>query len=353
MMRLLIVFCLSVQYSLAQLADPIVFTEKTHDFGSVKSDGGSVSTEFTFVNKSGRPVKVLTVQPSCGCTTPEWTRDPVADGKTGVIKAIFDPRGKIGFFNKAITVTTDYSSTPITLAIKGNVVGGSANEEFEVTNGALLSKVSTFNIGKIFINKENGYKSFDIKNGGKTDLTFGTITAPPYIVVQTPPKLKAGESGIILIQYNAQKKNSYGFVSDNIEINTNDAVQPVKAFSVFATIEEYFPALTAKTIEEAPVLKLENADIKFGEMAQTSTLNQSVVIRNTGKSTLSIRALQPNCTCITADAESKEIKPGASSTIKISFAPKGRPGIQNKSIAVYSNDPQNPVQRITLAGNVR
>src|SRR5687767_2077891 len=107
----------------AQLADPLIFTEKTHDFGSVKEDGGSVTTEFSFLNKSGRTIRIINVQPSCGCTTPEWTRDPIEDGKNGVIKAIFDPRGKIGYFNKAITVTTDYNTTPITLAIKGNVDG--------------------------------------------------------------------------------------------------------------------------------------------------------------------------------------------------------------------------------------
>ena len=52
-----------------QLAEPIVFTEKMHDFGSIAENGGNVDTEFTFINKSGRPIKILTVQPSCGCTT--------------------------------------------------------------------------------------------------------------------------------------------------------------------------------------------------------------------------------------------------------------------------------------------
>jgi Protein of unknown function (DUF1573) len=354
-MRPLILFWTIYSFSLsAQLAEPLVFIEKIHDFGSVNEDGGNVSTDFTFINKSGRPVKILNVQPSCGCTTPDWTREPIEDGRTGVIKASFDPRGKVGYFNKAITVTSDYGA-PITLAIKGNVVGDSETEDesFKVGNGSLRTKVSTFNIGKIFINKENGAKTFEVMNAGKTDLTFGAVHAPAYIQIQAPEKLKAGEQGVIKVLYNAKLKNTYGFTSDNIEISTNDSESPLKAFSVFATVEEYFPPLTNEALENAPILKIENRDMKFTEMVESTTLEREVVIQNTGKKELSIRALQPNCKCLTATSDNYAIKPGQSATIKISFSPKGRPGIQNKSIAVYSNDPRNPVQRITLSGYVR
>jgi hypothetical protein len=340
----------------AQLADPLVFSEKTHDFGSIRENGGSVSTEFSFINKTGRTIRILNVQPSCGCTTPDWTREPIDDGKSGVIKASFDPRGKAGYFNKTISVTSDYNNTPIVLAIKGNVeeTNASADEaDFEVLNGSLKTKVSTFNIGKIFINKENGLKSFDILNAGKSALTFGDVKAPAYIKVQLPAQLKPGEKSTLKIYYDTKLKNTYGFTSDNIEISTNDAATPLKSFSVFATIEEYFPPLTDKTLEEAPALKIENGDIKFGDMQESATLQREVLIKNTGKKDLSIRALQPNCSCVTATMEKNVIKVGETVKVKISFAPKGRPGIQNKSIAVYSNDPQNPVQRITLSGNVR
>ena len=305
-----------------------MFTEKIHDFGSVNEGGGNVSTEFTFINKSGRPVKILNVQPSCGCTTPDWTREAIDDGKTGVIKANFDPRGKVGYFNKAITVTSDYGA-PITLAIKGNVVGGSQeskDESFKVANGSLRTKVSTFNIGKIFINKENGPKTFEILNGGKRDLMFGEVHAPAYIQIQTPEKLKAGEQGVIKLLYNVKLKNTYGFTSDNIELVTNDTESPVKAFSVFATIEEYFPPLTNEALESAPILKIENRDMKFPEMLESTTLEREVIIQNPGTKELSIRALQPNCKCLTATANSYSIRPGQSATIKISFSPKGRPG---------------------------
>jgi hypothetical protein len=338
----------------AQLAEPLIFDEKAHDFGSIKEDGGNVTTEFSFLNNSGRPIRIVDVRPSCGCTTPDWTREVIETGKRGVIKASFDPRGKIGYFNKSITVTTDYNGSPITLVIKGNVeTKAAAPTSFDVSNGSLKTKVSTFNLGKLYINKDNGFRSFDILNGGKNPLSIKEFKAPAYIKIQHPEVLQPGEAGLIKIFYDAKQKNAYGFSSDNIELVTDDAEAPVKPYSVFVTVEEFFAPLTAEAVATAPVLKLEGQDIKFGEMFETGTLQREVIVRNTGKSTLSLRALQPNCSCMTAEFDKQELKPGETGKIKVGFVPKGRPGIQNKSISVYSNDPRNPVQRITLAGYVR
>ena len=339
----------------AQIAEPLIFVEKTHDFGSVKEDGGSVATEFSFLNNSGRPIRIVNVKPSCGCTTPDWTREIIEPGKSGVIKASFDPRGKVGYFNKSISVTTDYNGAPITLQIKGNVESKLAEPAatFDVSNGALRTKVSTFNLGKLFINKDNGFKGFDVQNAGKSVVSFKEYKAPAHIKIQHPTVLKPGEAGIVKIFYDAKIKNAYGFTSDNIELITDDVENATKSYTVFATVEEYFDPLTTETVATAPVLKMEGQDIKFGEMFETGALQREVIVRNTGKSVLTFRALQPNCSCVTAEYDKQELKPGEIGKIKIAFNPKGRPGIQNKSISVYSNDPRNPVQRITLAGYVR
>jgi hypothetical protein len=349
----LLLFLVSATY--AQISDPLIFNEKAHDFGSIQESGGNVATEFSFLNNSGRPIRIVDVRPSCGCTTPDWTREAIAPGKSGVIKASFDPRGKIGYFNKSITVTTDYSGAPITLQIKGNVETKAVAPiiSFDVSNGSIKTKVSTFNMGKIFINRDNGFRAFDIMNGGKAPITIKEYKAPAYIKIEHPTILQPGVSTMIKIFYDAKAKNTYGFASDNIELITDDPEGAAKAYAVFVTIEEYFPPITVEAVAQAPILKLEGQDIKFGEMFETGTLQREVIIRNTGKSNLSLRALQPNCTCMTAEPDKNDLKPGEAGKIKITFTPKGRPGIQNKSIAVYSNDPRNPVQRITLAGFVR
>ena len=64
---------------------------------------------------------ISNVQASCGCTTPKWTNEPVAPGKTGVITASYNSSGRPGPFTKSITVTSNAKSTPKVLTINGVV----------------------------------------------------------------------------------------------------------------------------------------------------------------------------------------------------------------------------------------
>src|SRR5690242_6831547 len=89
--------------ALAQQGKPIEFREEIFDFGTIAEEGGPVQHEFVFTNNSGRPVKILGVQASCGCTTPAWSQEPVAAGKTGFVQASYNPKGRPGYFNKTLS----------------------------------------------------------------------------------------------------------------------------------------------------------------------------------------------------------------------------------------------------------
>ena len=63
----------------------ITFTKSGYDFGTIKEDGGKVEYVFEFENTGSAPLIVSNVRPSCGCTVPEWTKDPVLPGQKGSI----------------------------------------------------------------------------------------------------------------------------------------------------------------------------------------------------------------------------------------------------------------------------
>src|SRR5687767_3632886 len=134
--------------SVAQVAKPIQFKEEVFNFGEVMEKAGPVTHQFEFTNLSSRPVKILNVKPSCGCTTPDWTKDPVPPGKTGFIQARFDPKGRPGHFTKSLAVTTDFDSNPIMLQIKGSVSseGKTVATEFNFDNGNWKMKYASFNL---------------------------------------------------------------------------------------------------------------------------------------------------------------------------------------------------------------
>jgi hypothetical protein len=342
----------------AQQAKQLQFREETFDFGNVQEDKGPVTHEFLFTNNSNRPVKILTVQASCGCTTPDWSRELVEPGKTGYVQASFNPQGRPGFFTKSLTVTTDLEANPIILQIKGQVSSDTEkvvdDTGFSVSNGSLKFKGTAFNMGKILIKDEFVTKEFPVVNSGSKPVTFKQTTAPKYIKVEIMPSvLAAGAKGTVKVSYNGKLKNQYGFQSDNIELQTNDETNAVKPFSVYATLEDFFPQLSAEEMAKAPVLTLGENSLDFGRMATTREVVREVPITNSGKKDLAIKAVQGNCVCIKAKAAKNVIKPGETSNISIAFDPQlQRQGTQQKAVTIYSNDPRNPVQRFTFTAFV-
>ena len=343
--------------SVAQQAKQLKFREETHDFGAVEEEKGPVTHEFVFTNNSPRPVKILKVQASCGCTTPGWSKEVVPPGQNGFIQASYNPKGRPGFFTKSLTVTTDLEANPIILQIKGQVT----NEEkpvasdYPVDKGSLRLKVSSFNMGRVFLKDEYVVREFPVLNSGSGPLRFtGKFVLPPYIKVDVQPRVvPAGEKAVVKVSYNGALKNRYGFQSDNVEIETDDAANPVKSFSVYATLEDFFPEMSAEALAKAPQLTFDSYALDFGNIKGNTATDKEILFTNTGKKELLLKSIQPNCTCISASASKTSLKPGESSILKISFNPMERSGTQNKAISLYSNDPKNPVQRLTFTAYVQ
>jgi hypothetical protein len=93
-----------------------------HYFGIIRESDGKVSTVFTFVNKGDKPLLINNVKASCGCTTPEWTKEPVAPGQRGYIRATYDPAGRIYVFERTLTVYSNGFPAQVMLRIRGEAV---------------------------------------------------------------------------------------------------------------------------------------------------------------------------------------------------------------------------------------
>ena len=351
MKKLVVLILMSFAFqSWSQQAEPLIFRERTFDFGEIEEGKGPADHEFTFTNNSGRPVKILSVQASCGCTTQGWSQNPVPQGKNGFIKVSFDPKGRPGYFNKSLTVTTDWDSNPIILQIKGQVMTGAEREtgDFTVASGNLYFKTKSFNFGKAFINKDPVVKQFPVMNKGTLPIKFLNVAKPAYVQVEVPVVLAPQEIGAIKVSYDARQKNLFGFASENIQITTDDERQELKSISVFAILEEYYPVPLGEEATRIPILTIKEETIDLGHFRQSATIDRGVMLKNAGKKDLQIKALQGNCACISAEVANKLIRPGDSTLLKISFKPQSRGGTQQKAITLYSNDPRSPVRRINV-----
>ena len=110
------------QQPVQQVDTTVVFNKLVHDFGDITKNDGDQSYTFEFTNKGSHPVIIQKVTTSCGCTTPSWTKEPVAPGKKGYVTATYKPSA-VTTINKSITVQVE-GGTPaiIILQIRGNVV---------------------------------------------------------------------------------------------------------------------------------------------------------------------------------------------------------------------------------------
>jgi hypothetical protein len=102
----------------------IKFAKASHPFGDIVV-GVQAKTSFEYTNEGNVPLVLTNVRPSCGCTAPNWSREPLMPGETGVINVTFYSSGKAGQnFNKSITVTSN--AAPVTLYIRGKVLAKTA-----------------------------------------------------------------------------------------------------------------------------------------------------------------------------------------------------------------------------------
>jgi hypothetical protein len=90
-----------------------------HDFGSIVY-GANGKIDFTFTNKGTKPLAITDVKSSCGCTIPNWTKEPVEPGKTGIINIEYNTKLP-GIFNKTVVVYSNANNSPVRLEVRGKV----------------------------------------------------------------------------------------------------------------------------------------------------------------------------------------------------------------------------------------
>ena len=96
------------------------FETMDHDFGTIK-EGDIVEYTYKFKNAGTAPLIIQGAQGSCGCTVPNWPKEPIAAGASGVITAKFDSHGKQDVQNKTVTVTANTFPKQTVLKFKAMV----------------------------------------------------------------------------------------------------------------------------------------------------------------------------------------------------------------------------------------
>jgi hypothetical protein len=328
----------------------IQFSEVKHDFGNVQEAGGPVSCVFTFKNTGNAPLVIQNVETSCGCTSPEYTKEPVRPGKSGIVKATFDPSGRPNYFDKNLTVISNAENNRVILNIKGNVEAKvlTIEEQYPFAIDKVRFKNSIFELYRILstgVRTEN----MEIINTGTTPAVIVFENVPAHITVKADPvSIPAGAKGVISCTYNAAKKQDFGSTTDDITLKIKENKGTL---TVRANIEEDFSALTPAEFEKMPVAKTEKTNHQFDKIKTGSKVTGTFEIKNEGKTDLLIRKITSDCQCVKSSIASTVIKPGKSTVLTLELT-ANESGEKFYGTTVVTNAPKQSQLVFYLIGTI-
>jgi hypothetical protein len=345
-MKKIIIFILMVCVPYAADSQPVMKLSGTvHDFGKFKEDAGRQSYDFIVSNTGNAPLVIQNIVASCGCTTPEWTREPIPAGGKGVINAIYDPKNRPGAFDKTLTVYSNSVPNPVTLRLRGEVEGREKTTEelFTFPVGPVRFESNHMAFTNIRKTEKEKVRVMQIINTSADPVKVEFEQVPPHLALKvSPATLAPGKKGIVEGKYDATKNDAWGNVTDYIRIKINGKPEEKVFLFVSANLVEDFSSLTREEIDNAPVFKIESTTVDLGKVPGSSSREVEFRFMNEGKSDLIIRHVRSTCGC-TAVQQGQlgvGIKPGESSSIKAVFNTGSYKGKVTKAIYVYTNDPK-------------
>jgi len=94
--------------------------KEEHDFGNIM-EGDKVLTKFEFTNTGNEPMIISSAKGACGCTVPQWPKEPIAPGEKGTIDVEFNSKNKPGQQTKMVTIQANTNPNPMRIKIKAQV----------------------------------------------------------------------------------------------------------------------------------------------------------------------------------------------------------------------------------------
>ncbi len=332
----------------------VSFEKVVHDFGKIEESDGPVTCTFDFTNTGSIPLIINRVVASCGCTSPDWSKEPIVPGGKGFVKATYNPRSRPGKFNKSVNVLSNAEQRNVVLRITGDVNPRprTIEDDYPYLIGGMRFKSNHL----AFIKVNRGQQKtvlMEMVNISDQPLSITFDRVPGHITLKTiPDQIKPNEKGVIEATYDAEKKNDWGFVIDRVSVLLNEQAYKNNLLTISATIEEDFTGLTEEELKKAPSIQFDTKTFDFGKIAQKTSVTHEFQFSNTGKSNLILRKISSSCGCTAVTPKEKVIPPGESSSIKATFSAGTRQGKQNKTITVITNDPKNSRVILRVTGDV-
>ena len=362
--------------------DGVVSVDRTvYDFGDIYINDGAVTCDYTFKNIGEKPMLILSAVSSCGCTDAEWTREPIAPGKTGKVTATFKNEDGPYPFDKTITVYVSEMKKPVVLHLRGSVHENAKplTDTYPIMIGNLGLKRFEIKAGNLS-QRESKSGNVVIANIGVTPMKVSFINVSDDLTLDVFPNPIPAKSTATLSytidasrekwgknwyyatpvidgrEYKAIIKKGMTVESDTTEeiySEKNTRVGAGKSEIAFwAVTKENFNSLPESVRNDGPNPSFTNSTVSFGSVAAGTKATLTFNYTNKGKSTSKFYKLDADCHNVKVKSMN-DTEAGKKGAITLELDTTGLPkGEIIIALNVFTNSPLRPVISLQLTGTV-
>ena len=376
------VFFLSTAVAFAQDESSVSLDKSVHDFGDIYTDQGPVSCTFTFTNTGSKPILLLSVVASCGCTDVDWTREPIQPGKKGTVQATFDNNDGPYPFDKTVTVYVSDIKKPYVLHLRGSAHENAKplTETYSLKIGNMGVKTLENKIGNLS-QRETKSGNIVIANVGITpmkvdfeDVSDGlTLNVYPNPV---PAKSVANLTYSIKASRERWGKNWY-YATPVIDGRRYKAIGKLPAkekeegtehfysepntrvgigkseIAFWAVTKENFATLPTDYKNDMANPTFTKSTVNFGKPASGAKTSLTFEYTNKGKMDSEFFKLDADCSNVKVK-EMEKTAPGKKGKIVVELDTKGMPKGENIiALNLFTNSPFRPVISLQIAGTIQ
>lgn len=329
---------------------PLIFENNEWDFGTIEEADGIVTHVFRFANVSEKPIRIVSVSTSCGCTNAQFSTEPVAPGEFGEITVHFSPARTEGQLYREVEVFTDNREWFNRLTIIANVIPipmGLEQLNPHVLSGTVRTNTNRCNFGYVAQGK-TVTKTVNLVNSGKSKTSIKVKSTGNRfgMTYKAPAEIEPEETAKISITYTIpQGKQYYGTARDTIWIMADGhaSEQPI---IISALRVDNFEGTES---QPQPVMRIEPSYVDFGKQSTGKNCKQTITIGNTGSKDLVFRDIELIQCSVTGLSEGMAIQPGQEKKITVSIKSPSKSGETNTgSIFLTTNDSSRPLRELRI-----
>ena len=304
-----------------------------------------ITATFELKNKSRKKLYIEDVHPDCGCTAVEFPKE-VDGGAKFTIKMTYDAK-MLGHFQKMAAVTSNGSTTPVYLTMKGVVLPELVDYTgtYPLSMGNLLLDKNELEFDDV--NKGDApQQEIHILNNGEQMMHPTVMHLPSYLSATVKPAdLAPGKSGTITITLNSDKIRNYGLTQTSVYLaqQLGEKVSQDNEIPISAILLPHLQDYDQLSKQIAPVLQMSSTEVDFTNFEGKKKKTSELILQNVGKTTLKITSLQLFTTGLKVTLSQQTLEPNEIASLKITGIAADLAKLRRSPrILMITNDPDHP-----------